>query len=146
MNLKNNIKRIKYALYKPKLPIPLAIWVSFAYKGVYSSSTSANFFSISPLVLLSPMTTHTILPSPVNRLVPLNKTGLGISCLPILCPYFFKSFLLSMHLCIESLFIGSDSPVIADSSAEISTPSIKIPSAGISIPPLIFTMSPAIHS
>lgn len=72
-------KKITTADIKPKIPISLAIFSSFAYNGVNSSSPDFNIFSIFPMAEFSPTLIIITLPSPLNILVPAKTTVDGTS-------------------------------------------------------------------
>jgi len=106
------------AEYRPNLPISLASFSSFYWRGVGSGSSFSSSTLILPMQDCSPTTITIILPSPERTLVPLIMMGDGTSCL--LAIFFYPFFSISIFFLIQNLriffLIGSISPVIALSS------------------------------
>lgn len=143
-NLISITRTIEHAATNPNFPISSAILVSLIYSGVSSGSLYRSRADIFPTQELSPTTVIRSLPSPVKIFVPDIITQDGTSCLPAVFfdPSAINSSLLAIHCANTYFFIGSVSPVIADSSVVNSEASRTYPSAGISIPSINTTMSP----
>lgn len=103
------------AEYSPNLPISLAIFYNFCWRGVSVSSSFSKRALILPKHDWGPTTRIIILPSPVKTLVPLISIGDWIWCLFYLfyswfCKTYFFFFPQNYKI---FLVIGSVYPVIA---------------------------------
>lgn len=139
---------MRIADFKPNPLMSIAIASNFSCNGVTSSYLELNNFDILPMQLYSPTTVITILPDPPSIFVPDNTIGEGTSWL--FAVFFPPCSMISFRLWIHSdntfFFMGSVSPVIADSSDYSSDASRTTPSAGISIPSTKSMISPTITS